>query len=145
MAGRRTDRHGAQRTRDLTIAGSGVGLAILATSSLFDGAAAVALAAPALLLWSCSAWGFGAPQQTRLLELAPSAPTATLAANASATQIGIGLGGLIGAATVAVATTSATPAVGLALSLTALLIARGSRSSEVLPSFSSNNQKTALT
>lgn len=123
LSGRLTDSRGSAWTRRLAISGSCLGLAVLAVASVVDGPLGPVVATPALLIWSTAAWGFGPPQQARLLALAPNAPNAALALNASATQLGIGLGGLVGAATVAVATLAVIPAVGVTFTLVAAVIA----------------------
>ena len=104
--------------------GTAVGLTGLAFSSALDGVAAGLVAVPGLIVWSVAAWGFGPPQQSRMLELAPDTPTVALAAHASASQLGIGIGGLVGAATIAAASTGWLPAVGTALALLAILTNR---------------------
>ncbi|MGB3734103.1 MAG: MFS transporter [Ilumatobacter sp.] len=124
MSGKRTDREGAQRARSIAIAGSAVGLALLVAASNSNGLVAQVVAVPALVVWSFSAWGFGPPQQSRLLDLAPEAPVTALAINASATQIGIGLGGLVGAVTVAASTSASIPMVGVVLAVAALALSR---------------------
>lgn len=124
LSGRLTDARGAERTRRLAITGSCVGLTVLAVAGLLDGPFGAVIAAPALLIWSAAAWGFGPPQQARIISLAPNAPNAALALNASATQLGIGLGGLVGAVTVAAATSAVVPAVGATFTLAAAAVAR---------------------
>lgn len=122
LSGRLTDARGAEWTGRLAITGTCLGLAALTVATTLDGPFGPVVAAPALLIWSTAAWGFGPPQQARLLTLAPVAPNAALALNASATQLGIGLGGLVGATTVAAATSAAVPAVGATLALVAAAI-----------------------
>lgn len=127
LSGKLTDSLGAEPALRIALIGTHGGLLTLAISSLLDGMAAALVAALGLLLWSVAAWGFGPPQQTRLLELAPDAPTAALGANASATQLGIGIGGLIGAATIAATSTGWLPAVGAAFTLVAIVTNRASQ------------------
>ena len=115
QSGQQTDTRGADPTRRLAIGGSAASLLILAVASSIGGSVGATIAVPALLIWSAAAWAFGPPQQARLLALAPDAPNGVLALNASATQLGIGLGGLVGGATIAVATSASIPAVGAAL------------------------------
>jgi predicted MFS family arabinose efflux permease len=123
LSGRLTDVHGADRTLRLAITGSAIGPALLAVASIRGGPYGPVFAVPALLIWSMSAWGFGPPQQARLINLAPSAPRAALAANASANQLGIGLGGLVGAATIAHATSASIPAIGAVFVVVAAVVA----------------------
>lgn len=123
LSGRLTDARGAEWTRRLAITSSCVGLAVLAIASTLDAPFGPVVATPALLIWSAAAWGFGPSQQARLLTLAPDAPNAALALNASATQLGIGLGGLVGAATVAATSSAAIPAVGATFTLVAVVAA----------------------
>jgi MFS transporter, DHA1 family, inner membrane transport protein len=91
LGGYGADRWGPVRTMVMSLAISGIALVVLplvATSVL--GAAAT------LIMLGSAAWMFTAPQQQRLLALAPESPAVILSLNASASYVGMGSGAAIG-------------------------------------------------
>ena len=91
LAGRIGDRLGAARSLQLTVIGMACASAALL---LLPGAAWLGIAAYAA--WSLAGMGFYAPQQKRLIGLAPDLRNLLLAMNASALYIGMSLGAAAG-------------------------------------------------
>ena len=91
LAGRIGDRLGAARSLQLTVIGMACASAALL---LLPGAAWLGIAAYAA--WSLAGMGFYAPQQKRLIGLAPELRNLLLAMNASALYIGMSLGAAAG-------------------------------------------------
>ncbi len=85
------DHWGPVRTLMISLASAGIALVVLplATISVFGATAT-------LIVWGAAAWMFTAPQQHRLLALAPESPAVILSLNASASYIGMGSGAAIG-------------------------------------------------
>jgi DHA1 family inner membrane transport protein len=91
LAGRIGDRLGAARSLQLTV----IGMACASTALLLlPGVAWLGIAAYAA--WSLAGMGFYAPQQKRLIGLAPELRNLLLAMNASALYIGMSLGAAAG-------------------------------------------------
>lgn len=74
-----TDRWGATRTMVVSLATLGIALVVLPLA-----ASSVLGAAMTLIVWGVAAWMFAAPQQHRLLAMAPESPGVVLSLNASA-------------------------------------------------------------
>jgi len=91
LAGRIGDRLGAARSLQLTVIGMACASAALL---LLPGVAWLGIAAYAA--WSLAGMGFYAPQQKRLIGLAPDLRNLLLAMNASALYIGMSLGAAAG-------------------------------------------------
>jgi len=91
LAGRIGDRLGAARSLQLTVIGMACASAALL---LLPGAAWLGIAVYAT--WSLAGMGFYAPQQKRLIGLAPDLRNLLLAMNASALYIGMSLGAAAG-------------------------------------------------
>lgn len=115
-AGYLADRWGAARSVTLTLLALIPALAALA---FLHGS--VPLAAICLTLWGAMGFGFNVPQQARLVLLAPTAASATLALNASALYMGSALGATAGGALVKGNALLSLGPVGAALVVLALL------------------------
>jgi predicted MFS family arabinose efflux permease len=91
LGGYGADRWGAVRSILISLVTLGGALVALplAASSVFGAAAT-------LLVWGIAAWMFIAPQQHRLLAMAPESPSVILSLNASAIYLGIGSGAAAG-------------------------------------------------
>jgi MFS transporter, DHA1 family, inner membrane transport protein len=91
LGGYGADRWGAVRT--IVISLVTLGTALLALSLT---ASSVLGTAVTLLVWGIAAWMFIAPQQHRLLAMAPESPSVILSLNSSAVYLGIGSGAAAG-------------------------------------------------
>lgn len=85
------DHGGPVRTIAVSLATAGIALVVLPLAAI-----SVLGAAAALIVWGAAAWMFTAPQQHRLLALAPESPAMILSLNASASYVGMGSGAAIG-------------------------------------------------
>jgi predicted MFS family arabinose efflux permease len=96
LGGRLADRIGPARTL------AGLALAQIALMPLLSALPAPGPATLALLfVWSVCGWSFMAPQQARLVRLAPDRPNVVLALNAAAIYVGAAAGSALGAAAIA--------------------------------------------
>ena len=85
------DQWGPVRMMVLSLAIAGIALVVLPLA-----ATSILGAVVALIVWGSAAWMFTAPQQHRLLALAPESPSVILSLNASASYVGMGSGAAIG-------------------------------------------------
>ena len=91
LAGRFADRFGSVRVMSVSLAGM-----MLAFVAIAFVPAHPAIVLPFMAFWSGIAFLFMAPQQKRLVELAPQQRGLLLAVNASAIYLGISLGTIVG-------------------------------------------------
>ena len=91
LAGRFADRFGAVRVMSVSLAGMMLAFAGIAFLPLHP-----AVVLPFMSFWSGIAFLFMAPQQKRLIELAPQQRGLLLAVNASAIYLGMSLGTIVG-------------------------------------------------
>ncbi|MFC7585229.1 MFS transporter [Nonomuraea antimicrobica] len=98
LGGRAVDRYHATRPAVISTAGLAVALAGFgALASLgVGGTAGAAACAVILAVWGVFGWSFLPIQQARLVDLTPEHAGIVLSLNASATHLGISLGGLAG-------------------------------------------------
>ncbi len=82
----------------------------------------VLIGAVAIAVWGAFGLGFNAPQQTRLVQLAPESASAVLGLNASFLYVGISLGSTIGGRVIAGSGLDALPWTALALTLATLVL-----------------------
>lgn len=102
VGGRLTDRWGADRALVAAFGCMVVGLVGLAMLGLAaEGAVPVWLTSAALALYGFAGWGFNPPMNARVLAVAGRAGTEALALNTSGLYVGIALGGAAGGAAVA--------------------------------------------
>jgi MFS transporter, DHA1 family, inner membrane transport protein len=95
LGGFGVDRFGARRMLGAAFVLQMLALAGTWGVRMVDGGALLA-AAIAVVVWGAGTWMQTAPQQYRLIALAPQASRVVISLNASAIYVGIGLGGLIG-------------------------------------------------
>jgi MFS transporter, DHA1 family, inner membrane transport protein len=88
---------------------------------------ALPAAGTAVVAWGAGTWMQTAPQQYRLLALAPDADRVVISLNASAIYVGIGLGGLLGGLVLSGLPAGTLPLVGAAVTTAALLVLLRSR------------------
>lgn len=82
----------------------------------------VLIGAVAIAVWGAFGLGFNAPQQTRLVQLAPDSASAVLGLNASFLYVGISLGSAIGGQVIAGSGLDALPVTALALTAVTLVL-----------------------
>lgn len=82
----------------------------------------VLIGAVAIAVWGAFGLGFNAPQQTRLVQLAPESASAVLGLNASFLYVGISLGSAIGGQVIAGPGLDALPVTALALTAATLVL-----------------------
>ncbi len=107
VGGYGADHWGRVRTIVVSLAAAGAALVVLPLA-----AASMLGAVAALIVWGGAAWMFTAPQQHRLLAMAPVSPAVILSLNASASYLGMGGGAAIGGLVLRAAPVSALGWVG---------------------------------
>ena len=117
LGGYGADRWGSVRTIVVSLAIAGIALVVLPLAASSSLGAAVAL-----IILGSAVWMFTAPQQQRLLALAPESPAVILSLNASASYLGMGSGAAIGGLVLHVASVSALGWVGGVCELLALVV-----------------------
>jgi predicted MFS family arabinose efflux permease len=70
---------------------------VIVLSSLSWAGAALWTAIPALIIWGACGWGLLAPQQHRLVAVAPQTAPVVLGLNTSCTYLGVTTAGIVGA------------------------------------------------
>jgi len=90
LAGRLSDRIGADRTVGLSLWSVALVFAVLALAP-----AAIVVALPLMLLWAIAGTLFQAPQQQRLVQIDPAARGLLLASNAAALYLGMASGSFL--------------------------------------------------
>lgn len=116
VGGYLTDRIGARKTLTILCLGQAIIMPFFSVIPWSPGLFAVLVG-----LWSAFGWSFMAPQQARLVQMAPKSAALVLALNAAMIYVGITLGSAIGAQILHRSDLSALGIAGGALSLLALL------------------------
>jgi predicted MFS family arabinose efflux permease len=111
------DQWGPARTLVVSLITTGIALVVLPLAAV-----SVLGAAAALIVWGVAAWMFTAPQQHRLLAMAPESPAVILSLNASASYVGMGSGAAIGGLVLHAASVSALEWVGGLCEVLALVV-----------------------
>jgi DHA1 family putative efflux transporter-like MFS transporter len=117
LGGYGADRWGPAGTMVMSLAIAGSALVVLPLAAI-----SILGAAAALIVWGTAVWMFTAPQQQRLLALAPESSAVILSLNASASYLGMGSGAAIGGLVLHVASVSALGWVGGVCELLALVV-----------------------
>ncbi len=117
LGGYGADQWGPVRTLVVSLATLGIALIVLPLAAISVFGATVAL-----IVWGVAAWMFTAPQQHRLLTMAPQAPGVILSLNTSATYVGMGSGAAIGGLVLHSASVSALGWVGGLCEVIALVV-----------------------
>ena len=110
LAGRLSDRIGADRTVGVSLWSVALVFAVLAVAP-----AAIGIALPLMLLWAVAGTLFQAPQQQRLVQIDPAARGLLLASNAAALYLGMAAGSFLAGVTHHALGASALPLVSVAL------------------------------
>nr|WP_042195876.1 MFS transporter [Kibdelosporangium sp. MJ126-NF4]CEL22282.1 MFS transporter, DHA1 family [Kibdelosporangium sp. MJ126-NF4]CTQ93064.1 MFS transporter, DHA1 family [Kibdelosporangium sp. MJ126-NF4] len=97
-----------------------LGLFVVSLALLPAAATSVAGAVVVLVLWGLANWSINPPMQTRLVDTAPESAGLTLALNASAIYLGIGLSGVTGGLVLALSGTVAMGPVAAVIASAAL-------------------------
>ena len=95
VAGRLTDRFGSRPIINVALIIVALNFALLPWTST-----SLATAAPALVIWGFCCWGQAAPQQHRLISIAPTAAPLLLGLNSAVIYVGVSMSGLIGGAAI---------------------------------------------
>lgn len=117
LGGRVTDRFGTRAPLICALALCTVSLAVLPwVASVVAGAVVI------LVVWGMANWSINPPMQSRLVDLAPSSAGLTLAMNAAAIYLGIGLSGVTGGLVLEFSGTLALGPVAAVIALAALVV-----------------------
>ncbi len=117
LGGRVTDRLGTRAPLICALALCAVSLAVLPwAASVVVGAVVI------LVVWGMANWSINPPMQSRLVDLAPSSAGLTLAMNAAAIYLGIGLSGVTGGLVLEFSGTLALGPVAAVIALAALVV-----------------------
>jgi predicted MFS family arabinose efflux permease len=140
LSGRLIDAIGGRKVIFLLLA-----LAVLNTALLPWTGAHLWTAAMAIAIWGACGWGYLAPQQHRLVTVAPQIAPVVLGLNNSCSYLGVALGGVVGALGIQVIDAHRLGLIGAALTVLALIAAElASRSiSRVQPALAASTMVSA--
>ncbi len=117
VAGRLIDKVGSRKVLLTTLSVAAVNIALMPWTGATLWTAAIAIA-----VWGGFGWGVLAPQQHRLVTLAPSSAPVLLGLNTSGTYLGVSIAGIAGASGLQVLGAHELPLLGAALVVMALVI-----------------------
>jgi predicted MFS family arabinose efflux permease len=123
IGGQAADRLGPDQALRIGLSLIAMSLAVISVAAAtLSGGWALAVIAPAAVVWSIAGWGANPAQAARLVRFAPEAAVVALSLNASALYIGIAAGSALGALTISLGSPADLGWVGALCEIAALLV-----------------------